>query len=316
MLDEFCVGIDVSKRQLDVAVYPSQEQWSVPNDHAGVHLLLPRLRDVAPQRILVEATGKLEGLVVAALAAAGLPVVLINPRQVREYARARGQLAKTDRIDAMILARFAHDLQPDLRPLPDAQTQALGDLMARRRQLIEMRTAETNRLGTTTVRTIQREIKTHVQWLDKRLSGLDRELEAAIKASALWRHKDTLLQSTPGVGPVLSRTLLADLPELGQLDRKRIATLAGVAPLNRDSGRMRGRRSVWGGRAQVRTVLYMATCSAIRCNTVIRSFHQRLVAAGKRPKIAIVACMRKLLTILNAMIKNNTSWRENHAVAP
>jgi len=310
------VGIDVSKRQLDVAVWPSGEQWSVSNDDAGVRLLLTQLGGVAAQRILVEATGKLESLVVAALAAAGLPVVLINPRQVREYARARGQLAKTDRIDALILARFAHDLQPGLRPLPDAQTQVLGDLLARRRQLIEMRTAETNRLGTTTVRAIQREIDAHVRWLDKRLEGLDRELDAAITASALWKHQDALLQSAPGVGPVLSRTLLANLPELGQLDRKRIATLVGVAPLNRDSGRMRGRRSVWGGRAHVRAVLYMATQSAIRSNAVIRAFHQRLITAGKKPKVAIVACMRKLLTILNAMIKNNTSWGENHAVAP
>jgi len=305
----------VSKKQLDVAVHPGQDQWSVTNDDAGVRVLLARVQAVKPYRILVEATGKLEGLVVAALAAAELPVVLINPRQVREYARARGQLAKTDRIDAMILARFASDLQPELRPLPDAQTQALGDLLARRRQLIEMRTAETNRLGTTTVRGIQREIKTHVRWLDKRLAGLDQELEAAIKASPLWQHKDALLRSTPGVGPVMSRTLLADLPELGQLDRKRIATLVGVAPLNRDSGRMRGRRSVWGGRAQVRTVLYMATQSAIRSNAAIRAFHQRLVAAGKKPKVAIVACMRKLLTILNAMVRDNTPWRENYSIA-
>lgn len=308
MMTGWFVGIDVCKARLDVAVCPSGEPWSVSNDTAGVAALTARLAALAPERIVVEATGRLEAIVVGALVAAGLPVVLINPRQVRDFARAAGQLAKTDSIDARILARFAEAMRPPVRRLPDEQAQRLRDLLARRRQLIDMHTAEENRLAPTTVPGIRREIQPHLRWLEKRRDAVDGELAVAIKGSPLWQHRDTLLQSTPSVGPVLSRTLLADVPELGQLDRKRIAALVGVAPLNRDSGRFRGRRSVWGGRAHVRTVLYMATLNAIRFNAVIRHFHQRLIAAGKKPKVAIVACMRKLLTILNAMIRDNTCW--------
>lgn len=312
MSAEMNVGIDVAKERLDVAEHPDNVRWSTTNDAAGIKALVARWTVSRPARIIVEATGGYEMRLVMTLVAAALPVVVVNPRQSRAFAKATGQLAKTDAIDAMTLAHFGEAMRPAVRPLPDAQTRALSALLARRRQLIDMRTAEGNRLETVD-RPIEREIRTHLHWLDKRIDAMDRQLETAIKASPMWRQKDTLLQSVPGVGPTLSRTLLADVPELGALDHKKIAALVGVAPFNRDSGTFRGRRCIWGGRASVRTVLYMAIISATQHNPVIRAYHQRLMAAGKPFKVAQVACMRKLLVILNAMVRQGTHWQNDYA---
>ncbi len=247
-------------------------------------------------------------MVVGALAAAGLPVVVINPRQVRDFAKATGRLAKTDAIDAQVLAQFAEAVRPTVRPMPDAHTQALAALMTRRRQVLDMLTAETNRLGSAP-RRIRREIQTHIRWLERQVAKLDDELRQAIHSSPVWREKDDLLQSMPGVGPVLATTLLASVPELGTLNRRQIAALVGVAPVNRDSGTLRGKRMVWGGRAAVRAVLYMGALVAARHNPVLKAFYQRLRQAGKTSKVALTACMRKLLTMLNAMLKHRTPWR-------
>ncbi len=301
------VGIDVSKDQLDVALRPSAERAAVANNDAGIARLVKRLQAVHPTLIVLEATGGLELPVTSALAAAALPVVVVNPRQVRDFAKATGRLAKTDTLDASILAQFAEAVRPALRPLPDAETQALSALLTRRRQLIEMCTAEKNRLGTAPT-PVRKGIRAHITWIEGRLADLDEELAHAIRESPLWRDKDDLLQGTPGVGPVLARTLLASLPELGTLTRQQIAALVGVAPLNRDSGTFRGKRRVWGGRAHVRAALYMSALVATRFNPVIRVFYQRLCAAGKAKKVALTACMRKLLTILNAMLKHQTPW--------
>lgn len=304
-------GIDVAKDSLDVAQRPGTEVWHLSNDEAGIASLVQRLVQVRPASVVLEATGGLEMPLVAALVAAWLPVAVVNPRQVRDFARATGRLAKTDAIDAQILARFAEAVRPPIRPLPDAATQELSALLTRRRQLVEMLTAEKNRLRTAT-RAVRSDIQDHIRWLESRLSDLDRELAETIRSSPAWRTQDNLLQSTPGVGPVVSTTLLAALPELGALNRKEIAALVGVAPLNRDSGSFRGKRTVWGGRPQVRAVLYMATLVASRRNPVIRAFYQSAcggLAAGKPKKVALTACMRKLLTILNAMIRHRTPWQ-------
>jgi len=306
------VGIDVSKERLDVARRPSGDGWAVANDDPGIAALVDRLRELPPALIVLEATGGLELAVTGALAAADLPVVVVNPRQVRDFAKATGRLAKTDTLDAAVLAQFAEAVRPARRPLRDADTQALGALLARRRQLVEMRTAEQNRLGSAP-RRVRVEIQAHITWLNRRLARVDADLDQAIRSSPLWRAKDDLLRSTPGVGPVLATTLLADLPELGTLTRQRIAALVGVAPLNRDSGTLRGRRTVWGGRAQVRAVLYMSTLVAVRYNPVLQAFYLRLREAGKAPKVALTACMRKLLTILNAMVKHRTPWEDRFA---
>lgn len=302
------VGIDVSKATLDVAQRPTGPPQTVPHTEAGMAVLIEQLKTVRPRVIVVEATGGLEGPLSSALAAAGLPVVVVNPRQVRDFARAVGQLAKTDAIDAQVLAQFAEAVRLTPRPLPDAATQALRALLTRRRQLLEMRTAEQNRL-TSAPAGIPRQIQTHVRWLDRQLAELDQDLTQRIRATPIWRAKDDLLQSAPGVGPGLSRTLLAELPELGTLSHKQIAALVGVAPHARESGTWRGKRTIWGGRAAVRAVLSMAALVATRRNPVIRRFSQRLCAAGKAKKVALVACMRKLLTILNAMVKHQTPWR-------
>jgi len=270
-----------------------------------------RLRPLAPTLVVLEATGGFEHAVVAALATAGMPVVVANPRQVRDFARATGQLAKTDAIDAQLLALFAERVRPTPRPLPDEAAQALDAVLTRRRQLLEMLTAERNRLGLARP-PVARRIRTHIRWLERELADVDRDLGRLIEQSPLWRTQDDLLQSVPGVGPVVSRTLLGELPELGRLTHKQIAALVGVAPLARDSGTLRGRRLVWGGRASVRAVLYMGALVATRWNPVIRAFYQRLRAAGKPPKVALVACLRKLLIILNAMARTGTSWR--HAI--
>lgn len=300
------VGIDVSKAQLDVALRP-EGRFSASNDEAGFAQILKRLKAAPPTLVVLEATGGLEIPITGILAAAGVPVVVVNPRQVRDFAKATGRLAKTDALDAQTLAHFAEVLRPALRPLPDEQTQALAAILARRRQLVEMLTAEKNRLSSahTPVRT---SLRTHIAWLERELRHTDRDLAHAIRESPVWREKDDLLQSVPGIGPVGTSTLLANLPELGTLTGKQIAALVGVAPLNRDSGTWRGKRTVWGGRAQVRAVLYMAALVATRFNPVIRAFYQRLCAAGKAKKVALTACMRKLLIILNAMMKHRTRW--------
>ena len=309
MADPTCfVGIDVAKATLDLAIRPTGEAWQVPNAEPAIPALVARLRALAPTRIVLEATGGFEHAVVAALAAAGLPVVVANPRQVRDFGRACGQLAKTDRIDAALLARFAERVQPALRPLPDAAAQALDALLTRRRQLLEMLTAERHRLGFARG-PIRRDIARHIRWLEKRVTDVDRELGAAIQASPVWRATEDLLRTVPGIGPVVSRTLLGELPELGQLNRKQIAALVGVAPHARDSGTLRGKRMVWGGRAAVRAVLYMGALVAAQFNPVIRAFYQRLRAAGKPAKVALTACMRKLLIILNAMVRTGRPWR-------
>jgi transposase len=297
----------VSKQQLDVAVRPRGETWTVAHDEAGLSALVVRLRARAPTLIVLEATGGWEVALAGALATAGLPVAVVNPRQVRDFARSTGTLAKTDRLDAQLLAQFADAVRPEPRPLPDAQAQELTALLQRRRQLVEMLTAEKNRL-TFAARRIRPQLQAHIEWLHKQLAQFDDDLRQLVRASPLWREKDDLLRSAPGVGPVLSTTLLAALPELGRLTRQQIAALVGVAPLNRDSGTLRGRRTVWGGRAHVRAVLYMSTLVATRHNPVVAAFYRRLRAAGKAPKLALTACMRKLLTILNAMLKHHTRW--------
>lgn len=301
------VGIDIAKAYLDVGIVPSGERERFEYTDAGVTSLIERLRPLTPHLVVLEATGGLELVVTAALANAGLPVVVVNPRQARDFAKATGRLAKTDAIDALVLAQFGQSVRPEPRPLKDRQALELEALVVRRRQLVDMLTAEKNRLGLANKR-VRKGIQLHIKWLEKRLADTDDDLQAFIKASPVWREKEELLRSTPGVGPVLSATLLAELPELGTLNRRQIAGLVGVAPLNRDSGQYRGSRGIWGGRASVRGVLYMATLVAVRCNPVLRSFYQRLKTAGKKPKVALVACMRKLLTILNAMVRNNTHW--------
>ncbi len=267
----------------------------------------PRAR--APTLVVLEATGGCETALVAALAAAGLPLVVANPRQVRDFATATGQLAKTDRLDAHLLALFADRVHPTPRPLPDAVLQHLEALMTRRRQLLDMLTAEGHRLEHAGA-PIRREITRHIRWLERRVAAVDRDLDDTIQKSPAWRGRENLLRTVPGIGPVVSRTLLADLPELGRLNRKQIAALVGVAPLARDSGTHRGKRVVWGGRAPVRAVLYKGALVATRRNAIIRVFYLRLVAAGKPKKVALIACMRKLLTILNAMVRTNTTWQQ------
>ena len=308
------VGIDVSKDRLDVALRPTSDRWALANDAPGLATLVARLQGLAPTLIVLEATGGLAVPLTGALAAAGLPVVVVNPRQVRDFAKATGKLAKTDALDAAVLAQFAEAVRPALRPLPDAATQALSALLARRRQLIEMLTAEKNRLGSA-LPPVRPGIRAHIGWLERRLADLDADLAQAIRESPVWREKDDLLQSAPGVGPVLARTLLASLPELGTLTRQQIAALVGVAPLNRDSGAWRGKRRVWGGRAHVRAALYMSALVATRFNPALRAFYQRLCAAGKAKKVALTACMRKLLTILNAMLKSRTRWHDHFALS-
>lgn len=301
------VGIDVSKDRLDIALRPTGERDAVANAEPDITALVARLQTLHPTVTVLEATGGFELAVTAALAAARQPVVVVNPRQVRDFAKATGQLAKTDTLDATILAQFAEAVRPAIRAIPDATTQALAALLTRRRQLVVMRTAEQNRLATA-LPPVRKGIRAHLAWLDRQLAQLDEDLTRAIRESPVWREKDDLLQSVPGVGPVLARTLLASLPELGTLNRKQIAALVGVAPFNRDSGTLRGRRTIWGGRAPVRAALYMGALAATRWNPVIRAFYQRLCVAGKAKKVALTACMRKLLTMLNAMIKSRSPW--------
>ena len=309
------VGIDVSKTQVDVAVRPTGQRWVVSYNEGGVEELVSQMVDLDPAMVLMESTGGLELSLVAALAAAALPVVVVNPRQVRDFGRATGVLAKTDALDATVLAHFADAVRPSVRPLKDADTQVLDSLAARRQQVMTMLVSEKNRLGTA-ISTVRPRIEAHIAWLDQELADLDAGLRRTLRRSPVWREKDDLLRTVPGVGDQLSLTLLAYLPELGTLDRRQIAALVGVAPFNRDSGTLRGRRTVWGGRSRVRAVLYMGALVGSRHNPVIRDFYQKLLAAGKPKKVALVACMRKLLVILNAILKHRSPWGDLGSMFP
>ena len=297
------IGIDVSKDRLDVAVAPRGESWSADNDPDGIRGLGQRLAELQPALVVLEATGGFESALAAGLVAASLPVVVVNPRQVRDYARATGRLAKTDKIDAEVLADFGEAVRPQIRAMPNAALHELSGLLRRRQQLIEMLTAERNRARLATA-AVRKDINAHLHWLERRLKDLDKDLHQAIQSTPAWREKDDLLRGVKGVGPVLATTLLAELPELGRLNRKEIAALVGVAPLNRDSGQFRGKRKVWGGRSQVRSALYMSALVASRHNPIIRGFYQRLLTAGKPKKMALTACMRKLLVTLNAVARD------------
>jgi transposase len=305
---EVFVGIDVSKDTLEVAIWPQEERMSFAQTDDGLSLMADFIQPFSPCLVVLEATGGLERAAVATLAARSFPVVVVNPRQVRDFAKATGILAKTDKLDALGIAKFAQAIRPELRPLKTMEAQQLEAILSRRRQIVHMLTAEKNRLHSAPGWT-REDIRLHITWLEKRLEKIEKELGGMIRKSPVWRVKDELLRTFKGVGPVLSQSLLSDLPELGSLNRKKIAALVGVAPMNRDSGKFRGRRRVLGGRADIRSVLYMATVAAIRFNPAIGAFHDRLIKAGKAPKVAITACMRKLLTILNAMMKNQTPWR-------
>jgi transposase len=301
------VGVDVSKAQLDVASNGSDETWTVSNSESGIAELVKRLRELRPALVVMEATGGFEVATAAALATAGIAVVIANPRQVRDFAKSTGQLAKTDQIDARVLALFAERVRPQVRPLPDDEARALDAIVGRRRQIIGMLVAEKNRLGFA-LPTVQKGIKKHIRWLERQLDEVESDLDSLIRKSPVWKAKNDLLRDVPGVGPNLARTLIAELPELGRLSNKEIAALVGVAPLARDSGVFRGKRMVWGGRAPVRSALYLSIWSASKWNPVIRVFYRRLRDRGKPPKVAQVACMRKLLTILNAMVRDGRRW--------
>jgi transposase len=303
------IGIDVSKAFLAVAVHQRDTCFTVPNKASVFPELITELVALRPQLIVLEATGGLEIPVVSALFAAGLPVVVVNPRQIRDFAKATGQLAKTDRLDAKVLAHFAAAVQPALRPVKNAAELELDALVTRRRQLVEMLAAEKTRLSATATAPMRAEVGVHIEWLQQRIAELDKEVRQRITESSVWRVKDDLLQSVPGIGPVTALALVADVPELGQLNRHQVAKLVGVAPLNCDSGKLRGQRHIFGGRQPVRNTLYMAIQSAVRHNPVIKEFYERLLANHKPKKVALVACMRKLLTIVNVMIKTNTKWQ-------
>lgn len=302
------VGVDVSKKRLDVAIRPTGEILSFEHDEAGIKALTQRLVAEAPSLVVLEATGGLESPLATALALARVTVAVVNPRQVRDFARATGKLAKTDSIDAAVIAHFGEAVRPEPRELPDEDATLLSAIVARRRQLIEMVVMEQNRLATTPSK-LKEEVQDHIEYLKKRIKDSDKDLHKALKSTPVWREKDDLLRSVPGVGPVLSFSIIANLPELGQLGRKEISALVGVAPYNNESGQFKGRRSIRGGRAEVRVPLYMAAISAARFNPVFKAFYQRLLDAGKPKKVALVACMRKLLVTLNAMVRQNQAWR-------
>ena len=303
------VGIDVSKDRLDVHLRPSGEAFHVPRDAEGLERLVERLAAVAPVLVVLEATGGFEITVAAALAAAGLPLAVVNPRQIREFARSTGRLAKTDRLDAEAIALFAERVRPESRPIADAEAQALGELVARRRQLVEMIGMESNRQHQARDARLKTRIQTHLAWLQQALADIDEEIDGQVRRSPAWRETEELLTSVPGIGKVTAHTLLADLPELGQLGRRKLAALVGVAPINHDSGLLRGHRAIAGGRSAVRSALYMATLATIRWNPLIRAHYTQLRHRGRPAKVAIVACMRRLLTILNAMLRERTPWQ-------
>jgi transposase len=304
-------GIDVAKDHLDIVLRPTGEYLGTTNDERGIKAVVRRLRKEGVALVVLEATGGLEQPAAAALALAGVPVAIVNPRQVRDFAKAVGRLAKTDRIDAAVLAHFAEAVRPEPRPIADEQARELTAVLLRRRQLLAMITAEGNRVCTAP-KAVGRRIEAHLRWLRKELTRANKDLARTVRESPVWREKDDLLRSVPGVGPTLWATLLAELPELEHLDRRRLAALVGVAPLNRDSGTLRGIRTVWGGRSGVRTTLYMATLCATRHNPAIREFYGRLCAKGKPKKVALTACMRKLLVILGAVLRNRTPWEVGH----
>lgn len=307
------VGIDVAKAWVDVAIVPTGHRQRVGTDSAAIDGLVRELVTLAPTVIVVEASGGYESALVSACGVAGLPIVVVNPRQVRDFAKALGRLAKTDTLDAEVLALFGERVRPPVRPLRDADTVALSALLQRRRQLLDMVIAERQRRAQATAARVVQSLDDHIRYLAARLRDVDAELQTALKASPLWQVKEQLLRSVPGIGPTTALTLLCELPELGQLSRRQIAALVGVAPLNCDSGTRRGTRTTWGGRATVRTALYMATIAAVRCNPVFRTFYARLCARGKRPKVARIATVHKLLTIVNAMMKHQTAWQPQTA---
>jgi len=308
-MEQIFIGIDVAKDRLDVHVRPSDEAFAVTRDDAGLAALLEKLAPLEPYLVVVEATGGFEQTVAAALVSAGMPLAVVNPRQIRDFARATGQLAKTDALDAKAIARFAEAVRPEPRPVPDAQARALGELVARRRQIIAMMTAERNRRRQLSSQRLIKSVDRLLAVLQKELGDLEQEVGEGIRGTPAWRERDELLRSVPGIGDAVARTLIADLPELGHLDRKQIAALVGLAPLNRDSGKWRGKRTTWGGRAKVRSALYMAALVASRHNPVLKAFYQRLLSFGKPKKLALTAVMRKLLTILNAMVRDNKRWQ-------
>jgi transposase len=307
-MDQLYVGVDVSKDRLDVHVVPSEASFAVARDGEGLEALVRRLKELAPALIAVEATGGFETVVVAGLGAAGLPVVVVNPAQVRAYAKALGARAKTDPIDASVIARFAEATKPELRPLPDEETQRLCDLVVRRRQIIAMIVAERQREKRAARRT-RRSIARLLKALEKELSDIDQDIDEAVRGSPAWREKEDLLSSVPGVGAVVARTLIAELPELGRLTRRQIASLAGLAPFTQASGQWKGKSFIGGGRAGVRAALYMAALSAARSNRDLKLFYRRLIQAGKAKKLALIAVARKLLTILNAILRDKKPWR-------
>jgi transposase len=302
------VGIDVAKATLDVAIGSDGELVQVENNEAGIARLLERLGEVEPTLVVLEATGGYETVVAGAIVGRGIAVAVVNPRQVRDFAKATGVLAKTDRIDARVLARFAEAVRPEPRPLPTAEAKELEEYLSRRRQLVDMLTMEKNRQSIATTERMKKSLKKHIDWLEEALRRANDDIDKAIRNSPAWREQEDLLRSVPGIGPVSARTMLAELPELGRLNRKKIAALVGVAPLNRDSGTLQGSRTCWGGRASVRQVLYMAAVTAVRCNPVIRRTYAALRTRGKKHKVALVACMRKLLTILTAMVRDQRRW--------
>jgi transposase len=305
---EIFVGIDVSKAWLDIAVHERETCWRAGNNEQGIADLVVELRKLAPALVLLEATGGFEMLLVAEMANAGLPVVVSNPRRVRAFARSTGRLAKTDKLDAKLLAHFAAAVRPPVRTLPSEEEEQLTGLLTRRRQIVDMLTVEKNRLHTVRP-ALRSDIEEHITWLQEKLSKLDEEIDQFVQATPLWKEKDAILRSVPGVGRVTSSTLLGMLPELGKLNRQQIAALVGVAPVNKDSGRKQGKRRVYGGRADVRSVLYMAALAAKKYNPVIKKFYERLIKQGKEKKVALTACMRKLLVILNVMMRTNEPWR-------
>ncbi len=309
---ETFVGIDISQANLDMAVIPSGEAGSYSNDYAGISALVKRMKAIAPALVVMEASGGFEVSLVAALVEAELPVVLENPLKVRKFAGAKGRLAKTDKLDAIVLAQYGKAIDPEIRKLPDTLTQELSSLVARRRQLIEMLVMEKNRLRLAK-KSVRQSLQKNIEWLEEQIKDLDKGIEDFISSDPIWKAKDKILKSVPGLGPASSSTFLSSLPELGVLNGKQIAALVGVAPFNYDSGALRGKRKIWGGRAKVRSMLYMATLAATRFNPVIKAFYLRLCNEGKAKKVALVACMHKLLTILNAMLKNNSTWQQNHA---
>lgn len=309
------VGIDVAKATLDVWVGGEAEGWTVPNDGAGIVGLIERLRGCAVRLVVLEPTGGYEYAAVVALSLAGLAVAVVNPRQARDFARATGQLAKTDRIDARVLAQFGAAINPAARPLPSEETRELDQLVTRRRQVRDMLQAEKNRRDHARG-AVKGRVQAHIDWLAGEVAAIEDELRTRIEASPLWRAREDLLRSVPGVGPTTAFTLLAELPELGTLTGREVAALVGVAPFARDSGTLRGKRATWGGRAAVRTCLYMAAVSASRHNPPLRAFYQRLLAAGKAKKLAVIACLRKLLVILNAMVASGKPWNPSFAQLP